>query len=254
MRETGTPLGMSVLHVEPFVPQRIPPAPTMVPPSGFVMVSLNVDTGAADSTASNVAPQVCGPAMVVRPVGAQSPVYPLHTYPLSGVLESSIGSPVVIMAEHFVPRLPHSMPGPLIVPPVGLLIVSSLARWPDPSDGCEQSPHQQRPNQDRSDGEQRSTGRRSSHHRSGGPRRLPGSAVAPLEPVAERLEPGAERKGGLRWPRGARPRFRLANDRWFGNGMRVRAGRRQRRERDARVRIGRAVPRIVAADHHRRLN
>jgi hypothetical protein len=118
---------MSVLHVEPFVPQRIPPAATIVPPSGFVMVSLNVDMGAADSTASNVAPQVCGPAIVVRPVGAQSPVYPLHTYPLSGVLESSIGSPVVIMAEHFVPRLPHSMPGPLIVPPVGLLIVSS---WP----------------------------------------------------------------------------------------------------------------------------
>src|SRR5580765_6900385 len=118
---------MSVLHVEPFVPHRIPPAPMTVPPSGFVMVSLNVDTGAADSTTSNVAPQVCGPAMAVRPVGAQSPVYPLHTYPLSGVLESSIGSPVAIMAEHFVPRLPHSMPGPIIVPPVGLLIVNS---WP----------------------------------------------------------------------------------------------------------------------------
>jgi hypothetical protein len=99
----------------------------MVPPSGFVIVSLNVDTGAAASTASNVAPQVRGPAMDVRPVGAHSPVYPLHTYPLSGVLESSIGSPVVIMAEHLVPWLPHSIPGPIIVPPVGLVIVNN---WP----------------------------------------------------------------------------------------------------------------------------
>jgi hypothetical protein len=170
---------MSVLHVEPLFVQQNLTGRDDGSPSGFVMVSLNVDTGAADSTASNVAPQVCGPAMVVRPVGAQSPSMLRSTSPLSGVLESSIDSPVVIMAEHFVPRLPHSMPVRLSCP--GRLVNRQhLARWPDPSNRGEQSPDQQRPHQDRSDGEQRSTGRRSSHHRSSGPRRLPGSVVAPL--------------------------------------------------------------------------
>src|SRR3954465_11644489 len=64
--------------------------------------------------------------MVVRPVGAQSPVYPLKTYSLSCSSVSSMGSPVVIVVEHLDPWVPHSIPGPLSVPPTGLVIVNTL--------------------------------------------------------------------------------------------------------------------------------
>jgi hypothetical protein len=108
----------------------MPPAATMVPPIGFVMVSLNV-VGADDAppltTGPNIAPHVLAAFIVVRPAGAQSPVNPVQTYPLSGSVPSSTGSPVVIVVEHCEPPLPHLMPGPLIVPPVGFVIVRI---WP----------------------------------------------------------------------------------------------------------------------------
>jgi hypothetical protein len=102
----------------------------MVPPVGFVMVSLNV-AGGLDSppltTGPNIAPHVLAAFIVVRPAGAQSPVKPVQTYPLSGSVASSIGSPVVIVVEHCDPPVPHLRPGPVIVPPVGFVIVRT---WP----------------------------------------------------------------------------------------------------------------------------
>ena len=47
---TGAPLGRSAEQVDPFTPQRMPPAATMVPPSGLVMVSRNVAVAAGPAT------------------------------------------------------------------------------------------------------------------------------------------------------------------------------------------------------------
>jgi hypothetical protein len=112
--------------MEPMVPQSIP-APTIVPPSGFVIVSLNVGGEPPVSTGPKTAPHVRGSVIEIRPVGAQGPVKPLKTYPLSLRVPSSTTSPGEKLAEQRIPPAPHSMPGPVIVPPVGGVSVSI---WP----------------------------------------------------------------------------------------------------------------------------
>ena len=103
----------------------MPPAARMVPPFGGVIVSGQTVGFAPAWSGSNVAPQVRGPAMAVRPVGAQSPVKPLKANPSSGSASNSTGSPSARAVEQSDPRVPHLIPPVEIVPPTGFVIVSS---------------------------------------------------------------------------------------------------------------------------------
>ena len=77
---TGTPSGSLISHVDPSVPQMIPPAATTVPPAGLVMVKGHATPVLAPPSVTwpKVAPQDRAWLIDTRPEGAQSPVKPLN--------------------------------------------------------------------------------------------------------------------------------------------------------------------------------
>ena len=73
---TGTPSGWLAEQTDPFVPQMMS-TPSSVPPVGtgaIVNSCVAPAGGPAAAALTNVAPQVRGAVMIVRPPGAQSPV------------------------------------------------------------------------------------------------------------------------------------------------------------------------------------
>jgi hypothetical protein len=72
----------------------------------------------------NVAPQLRAAVITVEPEGWQSPVNPVNVNPESTSTLSATCTPAGFSNEQSEPCVPHLMPGPTIVPPAGLLIVS----------------------------------------------------------------------------------------------------------------------------------